>query len=337
MGWHVTGSERTRIGRAAVVIAALVSGMTASSCGEFTHNNPFDPAVPVTLTIHGPDSAFSQFDTLRFTVTTDPVYDYDDVEWLISGLQKIDNNGTYQVGPIQTYSGQPTRVAVSVRIGSRTASKDVNVVFKPAGSLASFCRSLPGNTFLLDTARSKALDWIGKTQEVCTNVVDAHGGIISTSRQLSSSARSLDTTVAQITPGSATIVAAGNGTTGIVLTNGTRVDTLVITVRQVVTSLTVTPAACVPSSGVSMAMTLGDNLQLTLGAPAYDLGRTQVTDPAIIQQAVAAATWAALPFQGAVPIGVTTDGLVTATTRGYAWVGATLSGTLVATCSIQVQ
>jgi len=97
VGWHVTGSERTRIGRAAVVIAALVSGMTASSCGEFTHNNPFDPAVPVTLTIHGPDSAFSQFDTLRFTVTTDPVYDYDDVEWLISGLQKIDNNGTWYI------------------------------------------------------------------------------------------------------------------------------------------------------------------------------------------------------------------------------------------------
>lgn len=337
MGWHVTGSERTRIGRAAVVIAALVSGMTASSCGEFTHNNPFDPAVPVTLTVHGPDSAFSQFDTLRFTVTTDPVYDYDDVEWLISGLQKIDNNGTYQVGPIQNYSGQPARVAVSVRIGSRTASKDVNLVFKPAGASASFCRSLPGNAFLLDTARSKALAWIGQSQEVCTNVVDAHGGVISTSRQLSSSARSLDTTVARITPVSATIVAAGNGTTGIVLTNGARVDTLMVTVRQVVTSLTVTPAACVPSSGVAMVMALGDTLRLTLGAPAYDLGRTQVTDPAIIQQAVAAATWGPYPFQGAVPIGVTTDGLVTATTRGYAWVGAYLSGTLVATCSIQVQ
>lgn len=338
----MTGSKRARMSAAAIV--ALASGILASSCGEFVRNNPFDPAVPVKLTVQGPDSAFAQFDTLHFTLTTDPVYDYAGlVEWQISGLQKVDNNGTYQVGPIGTYSGQPARVAVSVRIGSRTASKDVNIVFKAVGTSASFCRSLPGGSFLLDSARAKVLDWIGQSVEVCANTVDAHGGIIATARQLSSSARSLDTTVATINPFGTTIVAAGNGTTGIVLTNGTRVDTLRVTVRQAVRYITVSPAACAPPPGQpGMTVALGDTVRLSLGPPAYDLGRTPITDPAIIQSAIAQAQWGQDPNYGGVPISVTTDGLVKATTRGYAVAQAVLSDGFtfsgpVATCPMVVQ
>jgi hypothetical protein len=335
-------SELKRIGRAAFVAFAVAVGIAASSCGEYVRNNPFDPAVPVTLTIHGPDSAFAQFDTLRFTVTTDPVYDYDDVQWESGGLQKIDNNGMYQVGPTSVFGGRATTVPVTVRIGTRTATKNVYINFKPVGFSARFCGDV-GRAVLLDGGRTAILDWIGESVNVCANILDARGGIITTSLSPQSAARPLDTTIVKLgTYG--TLAAVGNGTTGVVFTNGSLVDTVKVTVRQSAYRLTVTPSACMPPPFTpTMVMTLGDTLRLTLGPPAYDVGGTQITDAAIIQQAVASAMWGPDPFQGAVAIGVTSDGLVTATTRGLARLGAVLPTTgavppgPVATCMIQVQ
>lgn len=328
----MAGSERARFARAVAVIVALALGITVNSCGEFVRNNPFDPAVPVTLTVHGPDSAFAQFDTLHFTVTTDPVYDYDDVEWLPSGLKKADNNGTYVVGPTSTYNGQPTTVAVTVRIGSRTASKNVNLVFKPVGFGVRLCN---------DDSHAVLLDWIGKPAVVCTSILDARGGIITTFTNPAPQSVSLDTTVARIAPQSRTIVAAGNGTTRVVFTYGVLADTVRVTVRQTVSALTVSPAACVPTQNQSMLMTLGDTVRLKLGPPAYDLANNPITDAAIVQQAVAAARWRDGKYQGAVPIGVAPDGLVTATARGYAVLLAEIANGVVvnqvATCSILVQ
>jgi hypothetical protein len=337
----MAGSERKSIRRATLFIVALVVGITAS-CGDFVRNNPFDPAVPVTLTIKGPDSAFAQYDTLRFTVTTDPVYDYDDVEWQSGGLQKIDNNGTYQVAAISVYNGRATTVPITVRIGTRTATKNVYIDFKPVGFSARFCGDV-GRAVLLNGARTAILDWIGEYVDVCINSLDARGGIITSYPSSQAQVRSLDTTVAKSgTYG--TLTAVGNGTTGVVFTYGSFVDTVTVTVRQSVGYMTATPSACVPPpASPSMTLALGDTLRLKLGAPAYDVGGTAITDPATIQQAIATATWAQYPFQGDVPIGITSDGLVTATTRGYARLGAYLPSNsplgpgLVATCAIQVQ
>jgi hypothetical protein len=320
----------------AVGIAALALGVTTTSCGEFVRNNPFDPAVPVKITIQGPDSAFAQFDTLRFTLTTDPVYDYAGlVEWQIGGLQRIDNNGTYQVGPIANYSGQPTRVSVTARIGSRTASKDVDIVFKPAGFAVHFCS---------DGSHTATFSAIGQRANLCASVLDARGGVISTTQNPPLPSRSLDTTVVQVDTLYASITAVGNGTTSVIFNYGSFMDSVRVTVRQAVGTLTVSPAACGSKqyAPTPMPMAFGDTLRLTLGMPAYDVGGRPITDPAIVQQAIADVVWGPYPFMNDVPIDITSDGLVTATTRGFARLGAVLGSNpafpvVVATCSIQVQ
>ena len=298
----------------AVGIVALALGITATSCGEFVRNNPFDPAVPVKVTIEGPDSAFAQFDTLHFTLTTDPAYDYAGlVEWQIGGLQKIDNNGTYQVGPIATYSGQPTRVTVGVRIGTRTASKEVNVVFRPVGFSARFCQ---GDS-LADSVSSFAA-----TATVCTTVLDARGGVIATNpTDPLITARVLDTLVARIA-NDRVIVPTGNGSTRVVFSYKGSADTLSFTVRQQVARLTFTPAACYQGYNYQVPMNLGDTLRVKLGAPGYDSGDYVVTDPATVQAAAAQIVWEEVPRFGSVPISVTPDGLLTATNQGESTVRA---------------
>jgi hypothetical protein len=171
-------------------------------------------------------------------------------------------------------------------------------------------------------------------------MLDAHGGVITTVQNPTIQSQSRDTTVVRVAPGSMTIAAVGNGTTSVLFTYGSTTDSLRVTVRQVVTSLAVSPAACWSTQG-PMPMALGDTLRLKLGPQAYDLAGNAITNSTIVQSAVAQAVWESHPDIGGVPIGVTSDGLVTATIRGRALLRAVLVGSnapqnYVASCSIDV-
>lgn len=328
----MAGSERA--GRRGVLLgAAMVLSLAASDCGEFAHTNPFDPAVAVKITVTGPDSAFAQFDTLHFAITTDPVYDYADVEWQLSGLQKIDNNGNYRVGPTETYGGRPARVTVAVRVDSRMASKSVDVVFPPAGIRVRTCR-----TNLRDVVITSLGLWI----DVCVSLVDARGGVISTnSESPPATVRVLNTSVASAGQFSRTVTAVGNGTTGVIYSYGPWADTLTITVRQVVAYVTVSPTACKPVDGRPMMMAVGDTLRLALGAPVYDLAYQPITDTARIQAAIPDLRWELVQYQGSVAAQVSPDGLVTAVSPGYVLLGARFPASpasqFAASCNIGVQ
>lgn len=326
-------SERGAVRRAAILTGAISLLITAIDCGEFAHTNPFDPAVPVTVTVTGPDSAFAQYDTLHFAFTTDPAYDYADVEWQLGGLQKIDNDGTYRVGPTESYNGQPVRVTVAVRVDSRVATKTVDVVFPPAGIRARRCGT--------DT-REALLTSLGAWVDVCVSFVDARGGIISTVPiGTEATTRVLDTTVAKAGEFSRRVQAVGNGSSAVVYTYGSFTDTLTVTVRQAVARVTVSPTACTPVMGVPLMMDVGDTLRLALGAPAYDAGSSPIADAAAIQSAIAELRWELVQTQGSTAVSVTPDGLVTALGAGYALVGARFptspSELYAATCNLGVR
>ena len=307
----MAGSERSGFRRGALLVAALLAAMSASNCGEFARTNPFDPAVPVTVTVTGPDSAFGQFDTLHFAFTTDPAYDHGLVEWQLSGLQKLDNNGAYRVGPIENYSGKPVTVTVKVTVDSRTGSKLVSVVFPPAGLRVRTCQ-----TNAREVTFASLTQWV----DLCVSVVDVRGGVISMNAENPpATARVIDPTVAST--GFRRVTAVGNGTTAVVYNFGALADTFTVTVKQVVASLTVSPTRCTGSSAdPPVVMNVGDTLRLALSAPAYDLWSQPVTDPATIQRAIQDARWGLVTPSGA--ISVTPDGLVKALAPGFVRVEA---------------
>ena len=82
----MAASDPVRARRVAVCVA-LIGAVAVADCGggEYVHSNPFDPVVPVTLRIEGPDKTVAQFDTVRFKVVTDPVYDYGSAVWSATG------------------------------------------------------------------------------------------------------------------------------------------------------------------------------------------------------------------------------------------------------------
>lgn len=307
----MAGSERRRAGRGALLVAAMLATMSASDCGEFARTNPFDPAVPVTVKITGPDSAFGQFDTLHFAFSTDPVYDHRLVEWQLSGLQRLDNDGTYRVGPIENYTIRPVTLTVSVRVDSRTATKTVSVVFPPAGLRVRTCQ---GN------AREMTFASLTQWVDLCVSVVDRRGGVISmNSENPPATARVIDPGVASA--GSRKVTAVGNGTTAVVYNFGSFADTVTVTVKQAVARLTVSPIRCIGSSAdPPVVMTAGDTLRLALAAPAYDLADQPITDTATIQRAIQDVRWGLVTLPGTIT--VTPDGLVKALAPGYARVEA---------------
>ena len=307
----MAGSERKRVGRVSLLVAAMLATMSASDCGEFARTNPFDPAVPVTVKITGPDSAFGQFDTLHFAFSTDPEYDHRIVEWQLSGLQKLDNDGTYRVGPIENYTVKPVTLTVSVRVDSRTATKTVSVVFPPAALRVRTCQ-----TNAREVTFASLTEWV----DLCVSVVDRRGGVISTnSENPPATARVLDPGVASA--GSRKVTAVGNGTTAVVYNFGSFVDTFTVTVKQAVAHLAVSPVSCTGSSTDSpLLMTVGDTLRLALSGPAYDLANQPVTDATTIQRAIQEARWGLVTLPGTIT--VTPDGLVKALASGYARVEA---------------
>jgi hypothetical protein len=321
----VVASERTRHRRGALLAITVLLTISVSDCGEFAHTNPFDPAVPVNVTITGPDSAFAQFDTLHFALTTDPAYDYADVQWEMSGLQRIDNSGTYRVGAIENYAAKPITVTVTARVDSRTASKTVNVVFRPAVFRARNC---------VDDSRSLTLDALADFIFVCTAAYDRHGGFIGKNVEIAPDQlveQSLDTTIVKRSPSARIYTTVGNGTTSLVFKYGALADTMQVTVRQAVRGLTlVSPANCY--SGLGVPLSVGQQVQLSIGAPARDRNGYVVTDPVLVQRAVADMSWSLIAYRrydGTIPpippVSVTPEGLVTAKGDGLATLAASPS------------
>lgn len=66
---HELGTQR-----GAVLIGAAIA-MIAVACGDpYKHTNPYDPAFPVTVTVTGPETLFNEGDLGQFGATSDPAF-----------------------------------------------------------------------------------------------------------------------------------------------------------------------------------------------------------------------------------------------------------------------
>jgi hypothetical protein len=67
--------------RSVVLRAAIVAVAVISCDAPYVHTNPYDPVVPVTITITGPDSLFSAFEVGTYTAATTPSFPDSAVDW----------------------------------------------------------------------------------------------------------------------------------------------------------------------------------------------------------------------------------------------------------------
>lgn len=313
----MAGSDRSRIGHWFGAAAAVAAMLLANSCTDFTRTNPFDPAVPVTLTVSGPDSTFSQFDTVKFTVKTDPAYDYDPPEWSLGGLLRLDNNGTYQVRDIASYGRRATQVTISVKIGPRTATKSVIVTFQPKALRVRNCS---------DGTRTVTFTALGPQSAVwlCTTVVDARGGVIvqdADAPPYTLVARVLDSSV--VKGSSRVLEPAGNGTTQVVYTYGPVSDTVTVSVQQKARWLTIAPSGICSGPPLS----IGQSVQMTVGAPGRDANQVPLIDQTLAQREGQDMRWQVTWYDSTKPppLSITPLGLITTSAAGYTWISTTSS------------
>jgi hypothetical protein len=291
----MAASDHVRARRVAITLALLCSpALVDCGGGEFVRSNPFDPVVPVSLRIEGPDKTVAQFDTVRFKVTTDPAYDHDSAVWSVTGvLEKLDENGTFRAPRIGQYSGP---VQVTATIGPRKAQATIMVTYQPASFRMRGCA---------DSSRTIEISALDTIAQACATVYDARGGVISVwGIPIPIVATPLDTSIAT-TPNAAQVRSVRNGTTRVVYSFNGVLDTLSVVVRQRVTSMTISPSSC---SDKSLIMPLGSTLQLKVGAPAFDATGNPVTDSTEIQNAIATARWGTNSSY----VSITSGGLVTA-------------------------
>jgi hypothetical protein len=67
-------------------LAALVFA-GAAACGDpYQHTNPYDDKLPVTITVSGPDTLFSAYEHGTFTAATDPALPDSAIHWKVNGF-----------------------------------------------------------------------------------------------------------------------------------------------------------------------------------------------------------------------------------------------------------
>jgi hypothetical protein len=75
-----------------------VAGVIALiACGDpYQHTNPYDPVVPVTITVTGPDTIYNSFELATFSAQSVPAFPDTAVSWNSYGLASSGGTGTFQ-------------------------------------------------------------------------------------------------------------------------------------------------------------------------------------------------------------------------------------------------
>jgi hypothetical protein len=198
---------------------AAAASLLLLGCEPYERVNPLDPALPLEVRIEGPDTIFSVNDTVAYRAVTDS--DRADLPfvWSVSdlGRLKVVDAAT---GTITSLTNGEARVRAT--LGSRTYEKTVVVSQRPVR--------------LRLTSPNPVTEFasLGEGADFNAAVVDERGvpvpggtvGLVWTS---------LNPAVADVVNGRVT--ARGNGETWIRATVGTRVDSALVRVQQVPTSL----------------------------------------------------------------------------------------------------
>ena len=112
-------NARRSIGeRRATMVFAGVALMLSIACGEpLARTNPYDPNVPVTIIIEGPDTIFNSFETVAYPARTDPAGLFSDTSFQYqSGNTQLltVSQGGFLVVSTPLY---PAAAAVTVTVG----------------------------------------------------------------------------------------------------------------------------------------------------------------------------------------------------------------------------
>jgi hypothetical protein len=214
-------SPRKQRGATLIVAAGLV---VAFACGDpYLHTNPYDPAVPVDVTITGPDSLFSYGEIAQFGVETIPAFPDSAVIWT------IDTVTVHRGGNLDTIIGGMSYP----NPGAGDTIVPGDSIFKPLG--------LGGFQSLAPPLEPKSVT--GEAWSVWVDGFDALGRQIYTLTGATTNPPgsppiatfvSRDTTIAAVTPvhiRAATVTALRSGTTWVVATRGTLLDSLQVVVR----------------------------------------------------------------------------------------------------------
>jgi hypothetical protein len=110
-----------RLRRSAPLVAFVALAVFVACSDPYKHTNPYDPAVPVTIVINGPDSTFSWFEEAHYTATASPAFPDSAFQWDSNDEVTFvpDGRGTFtsgQLGPPPLYPAT-RNVQISAGLG----------------------------------------------------------------------------------------------------------------------------------------------------------------------------------------------------------------------------
>lgn len=80
-----------------MVLAAAAGAALLVACGDpYQHTNPYDPVVPVDITITGPDTIYNSFGLATYSAQSVPAFPDSAVSWKSLGLASSGGTGTFQ-------------------------------------------------------------------------------------------------------------------------------------------------------------------------------------------------------------------------------------------------
>jgi hypothetical protein len=251
----VARAPRERVPRSSAVDRRFVALFGAAilvasfACGDpYLHTNPYDPVYPVTVTVTGPDTLFSSFEQATYTAQTVPSFPDSAIHWgfssLSSGRTTTIVNATPPLWPV-TYTEAVQAVIGVIDTTTSLNSKTIQTNYWRHEGYKNVVFTQRVTHIQLRCPDTHACDTLsaGGAWSVWVDGFDAlnHQIYVLTNATVNPTTGtpiatfiSRDTTVASVTPvgiRAATVTARKSGTTWIVATRNSLLDSLQLTVR----------------------------------------------------------------------------------------------------------
>ncbi len=241
--------------RRVIIVAAAFIAASTFACGkDFLHTNPYDPDVPVTITLVGPETVFSYREHVTFRATSVPAFPDSAFQFTSSDSVSFTPSGpgTFSSNAPPLYPATRS-VGVLVGVGAYDTTGANPIPGAPPVVIKQWRHTITQQIVLTQRVTNIALRCpdthacgslaAGGTWSVWVDGTDALGQpIVALTSSVANPATGIpvatfavrDPVIASLVPAGirvATVTALKTGTTWIVATRGTLTDSLQITVR----------------------------------------------------------------------------------------------------------